>query len=281
MRRGVMKIPPVPGKAPSARVESRGALLASALALAILAHMLMPSHRATAAPSDSLPEGPIVEVKVVGNNSVTIEQVRAKIHSRPGSTLSQRRIDADIQELLATKWFSDVRPYYDKSPDGKGYILTFVVTELPVLKSVEFRGMKGLKLKEVEQRTGLKKGNRADADRTRLAPAQIKSMYTEKGYDTAEVKLLEGGNRGDTRVVIQIFEGEKHLVRSTDFKGNVFASDATLRTKITSRRAIFGWFGKFQRDNLDEDVRQLTEYYQGQGFFEVRVVPVTKSRSGL
>ena len=95
--------------------------------------------------------------------------------------------------------------------------------------------MTKLKLKDVEEATSLKKGNRADAMGTQLALGQIKRLYEEKGYPMAEVALVEGGQPGDTKVVIGVFEGPQHYVRSIDFKGNVFATDAQLKTKITSR----------------------------------------------
>ncbi len=148
---------------------------------------------------------------------------------------------------------------------------------MPVLKVVEFRGRKGVPLKEIEENTDLKVGNRADPTKTRLALGQIQRLYQEKGYELAEVKLVEGGNVGDVKVVFQIFEGPKFKIASIDFKGNIFASDAQLWTKITSRKPILGLVGgKYHRDMLDEDKRKLMDYYQSHGFFEVKVTPVTR-----
>ena len=153
---------------------------------------------------------------------------------------------------------------------------------MPVLSHVEFLGRSGVKLKEIEEATGLKKGARADAMRARLAVEQILNLYHDKGYDLAEVKLVEGGKDGDTRVVIRIFEGPWHKVGSIDFEGNTFASDATLETKITSRSRLLGLFrGKYHRDDLEEDARKLRDYYQGLGFFDVKVTPVTRPGSTL
>ena len=180
-----------------------------------------------------------------GQRHVTTEQVRAKLLSRPGHPLDQRQVEADLKTLIATKWFSDVTPYYEPDPKGKGYILTFSVKEMPVLTHVEFRGRSKIKLKDIEETTGLKKGARADAARTRLAVGQIQRLYAEKGYDMAEVYLLEGGNRGDTRVVIQIFEGPWHKISRIEFEGNIFATDATLRTKITSKTTLLGLRGHY------------------------------------
>ena len=227
---------------------------------------------------DRLPEGMVTELRIEGNVSIPTEKIRAKLLSRTGQPLDQQKVEADLKTLMATKEFSDVREYYEESPPKSGkYILIFRVREMPVLKHVEFRGRKGIPLKELEDNTDLKVGHRADPTKTRLALGQIQRLYQEKGYELAEVKLVEGGNIGDRKVVFQIFEGPKFKIASVDFKGNTFASDAQLWTKITSRKPILGLVGgKYHRDMLEEDKRKLTDYYQAQGFFEVKVTPVTR-----
>ena len=188
---------------------------------------------------------------------------------------------------MATKWFSEVTPYYSPDPNGQGYILTFAVVERPTLTYVEFKGLsKGwamgkVSLKDIEEATGLKKGNRADPAKTRIAVGQIQRLYVEKGYDDAEVQLIEGGNIGDTRVVISIFEGEKHQVGAIDFEGNEFATDATLRLQVVTKTKLLIFGGRYVRDILDEDRRKLIEYYQGQGFYDVKVTPVTETGRSL
>ncbi|MGE3820827.1 MAG: POTRA domain-containing protein, partial [Isosphaeraceae bacterium] len=283
MTRGEQQTPPAPRRARAGRSAARTRLLACPTLLALLLPLAPPVQ--ASAQRDGLPEGTISEVRVEGNVTVTAEQVRAKLRSRRGSPLDARLIDSDVRALMAQKWFSDISPEYlrdTRDPSHKSYILIFSVKEMPVLSHVEFRGMKALKLKEVEESTGLKKGARADSTRTRLAVGQIKRLYEEKGYELAEVKLLEGGETGDTRVVIGVFEGPMHHVASVDFQGNTFVSDAVLLTKIGSRPRLLGLIGgKYHRDVLEEDVRKLKEYYQSQGFMEVEVTPVTRSGSSL
>lgn len=240
---------------------------------------------ARAAKNGGLPEGTISEVKIEGNNSVTSERVRAKLLSKVGGPLDAQTISTDISSLMNEKWFSNVETFYEvdkRDASGKSYVLIFTVKEMPMLAHVEFRGRKAIKLKEIEELTGLKKGNRADVTRTHLAVGQIKRLYEEKGYETAEVRLIEGGNPGDTKVVIGIFEGPKFVVESIDFKGNLFATDAQLRSKITSRTRLFGLIGgKYNRDALEEDVRKIRDYFKDQGYFEVQVEPVTRRGSAL
>ena len=257
-------------------------------ALAMLALLIadpfgLLSIRSHAQQTDRLPEGTVSEVRIEGNASIPSEKVRAKILSRAGQPLDQQKVDADIKSLMASKWFTDVSSHYQESPPKSGkYILIFRVREMPVLRIVEFRGRKAVSLKEIEENTDLKVGHRSDPTKTRLALGQIQRLYQEKGYELVEVKLIEGGNVGDTKVIFQIFEGPKFKIASVDFKGNVFASDAQLWTKITSRRPILGLVGgKYHRDMLEEDARKLREYYQSQGFFEVKVTPITRATKGI
>jgi hypothetical protein len=69
----------------------------------------------------------------------------------------------------------------------------------------------------------------------------------------------------------------KLQVGRIDFTGNHFASGATLKTHIATRKPIVGLFGRDNTDMLDEDKHKLMDYYQSQGFFEVQVTPVTQS----
>jgi beta-lactamase regulating signal transducer with metallopeptidase domain len=149
----------------------------------------------------------------------------------------------------------------------------------PVLTHVEFRGRKSIRQKELEDTTGLKVGSRADATHTRNALGQILRLYQDKGYDLAEFNLLEGGNPGETKVVIQIFEGPKVKIGSINFVGNEFASSGILRTHLATRKPIPGLLGKYHRDMLEDDKQKLVEFYQSHGFFEVKVTPVTRAGS--
>jgi outer membrane protein insertion porin family len=258
-----------------ARLRRALGLAAVAVAVALVLHVDAPE---AAAQLGKLPEGPVAEVRFEGNATIPPEKIKARLLSKAGQPFDAQKIDADVKSLMRTNWFSQVDAYFDESPPKSGkYALIFSVREMPVLTHVEFRGRKKIRLKEIEDTTGLKKGNRADYMRTRNAVHSIYRLYKEKGYDLAEVELVEGGNPGDTKVVMQIFEGDKVKVGSIHFVGCQFATEAMLRTHITTRSPIFGLFGRYQEGMLDEDKQKLIDYYQGLGFFEAKVTPVTRS----
>ena len=65
---------------------------------------------------------------------------------------------------------------------------------------------------------------------------------------------------------------------SIHFEGNTFASAATLRTHIGTRKSILGLFGKYHAELLEDDRQKLVDYYYANGFFEAKVSPVTRSQ---
>jgi outer membrane protein insertion porin family len=250
------------------------------LAYASVVLFLASEFRSALAAVERFPEGTISKIEFEGNATITSDKIKSKLLSQVGKPLNQDKVEADLKTLMGTKWFADVTYHIDESPPGSGkYALIWVVREMTLLTKVEFRGRKAIRLKEIEDSTSLKAGNRADPARTWLAVSQILRLYQEKGYDLASVTLLEGGNAGDTKIVIEIFEGPKLKVGSIDFVGNKFASDATLRTHITTRQPILGLFGKYRRDMLEDDKQKLIDYYFANGFFEAKVSPVTRSGS--
>ena len=229
-----------------------------------------------------LPEGTILDIQIEGNQSVGTEEVLRKLASRVGRPLERKLIEKDIRALLESQWFSDVQPFYDKSEKGDGYVLIFKVREMPLVGKVEYRGRKGLKLSKLEEVTGIKAGGRADAIKARLGVAALERLYHEKGYQKANVELLAGDKPEDKDVIYEIFEGPKFTVSHVDFLGNTYASDAVLRTKISSKPPKLGLIGgSFSREDMEEDARKLREYYQGQGFFEIAISAVDEPGSDL
>jgi outer membrane protein insertion porin family len=229
------------------------------------------------------------EVRIQGNVEIETAAIRGKLLSRAGSPFEQNKVNTDIKSLYKSGWFSNVAFRCYEEPPGSGkLILVFTVRENPVIKQIEYRGRKRSSLgmyvigqKELDESTGLKVGSRADAMKAIQARATIQRLYIEKGYDLAEVRLLEGGKVGDTRVIFEIFEGPKHTVGPIAFEGNTFVSDGVLRTKIKSKRPILGIGGVFHQDVLEKDKEDLTQYYQDQGFYEAKVMPVTRPGKNL
>ena len=259
------------GGAPTRRLGRRPfASFAPALAL-LLAALAPPRHASAKLDVEGLN---IVEIRVLGNTTIPLEKVRQHIQSKEGRPFSERTAEGDRHRLAQAKMFDiDTLKYYtDLDKKRNGVVLTFVVEEMRKVAEIEFRGAQKIKVKELEERSGLKKNGHADHIKAMLAEKELQRLYEEKGYFYAEVKLIEGGKADDRRIVFQIFEGPKCSINEVRFEGNSFIPESTLKTKISSRRKLLGLIpGKFRSEDIEEDAKKLRDYYQGLGFFASKV----------
>jgi outer membrane protein insertion porin family len=263
------------GTARRARYSAPLALIAT---LALVA-AVVPTRDASAA--IDYQGAKIVEIRFEGLESIPVENVRRHIQSREGRAYQNATVDGDLKRLNATRMFENVRVFKLEDKARGGIILIFHFTrENTKLDEVKFVGATKIKVKELEEKTRLKKGAPADPVTVMLAERALTDLYEEKGYLFAEVKAVEGLNRGDRRVVFEIFEGKKCKISSVSFEGNSFVPSNTLMTKITSRRKLWGLLeGKYDPQDIDADVHKLHDYYEGLGFFAAKVSVVKRMGS--
>ena len=217
---------------------------------------------------------PIARIVVEGNTTIAPEEIESKIRVRAGRAVTREQIRQDVKALYDTRWFFSVETRYRRDKDG--LVLVFRVTERPVLKSVAFKGNKGIKSKTLTSLTGLVSGGAFDVSLNREACRRIEAHYHEKGYVYATVELEKGNDRDDREVVFLINEGPKVRVTSINFRGNAFINDAMLKLKVKSsaRKLWLIDFGnKFDPANIPEDVQGLKDYYTSLGFFDVEITP--------
>jgi outer membrane protein insertion porin family len=224
----------------------------------------------------------IVEIQFEGLQTIPREKVLRHIQSKEGRAYDNSTIDGDLKRLEATRMFEKVRVFKKEDKARGGVIIIFHFTrENPELTEVKFIGAKAIKIKDLEEKTGLKKGSRADPIIVMMAKESIARLYEEKGYWYAEVKIIEGANYTDRRAVFEIFEGKKCAISSVSFEGNEFVPSSTLMTKITSKRKWLGlWPGKYDPEDIESDVHKLREYYESLGYFAAKVAVVKRMGSG-
>ena len=215
---------------------------------------------------------PIVAIRIEGNTTIPATVIKRNINTQLGRAADQRQIKEDLRALYATRWFFSVEPRYRYSKQG--LVLVFRVVERPVIRTVEFRGNGRIKDKYLQALTGLDKGSPYDVGANRESVRRIKEHYREKGFPFAKVKLLKGDSPDDREVIFEIEEGNKVVVKRTKFTGNKSFRDALLRTKLRTKRALFGFTfigGKYNPDTIADDIASLTDYYHSLGYFDVKI----------
>jgi outer membrane protein assembly complex protein YaeT len=226
----------------------------------------------TLPPPRPLDQAFVADVKVQGNRNTPAQRIFNTVRTRANTPYSQATVNEDIRKLSETGLFANVWVKTDPRPDGSIEV-TFVVAERAGrVEDIVYQGAKHLKPDDLKTLTGIRKGEPMVPWRNQQACRLILEKYYEQGRPLATVRLLEGANDSDNRVVFDISEGPKVKVADIDFTGNTFVSKAVLQTKLKSSKKILGLLGgKFSPILADLDVTTLEEYYKSFGFHDTRV----------
>lgn len=212
----------------------------------------------------------VVDVRVEGNQTVASQAIFSQVKTRAGRPFDPRLVQSDVRRLMSKSWFLDVQPRYQKVADG--VIVVFRVAERPTLRYVQYVGNRKIKDKHLTKQTGLKYGDALDPYAIEEGRRKIEEYYHEKGFNDVQVTVWEGLKPTDLGAIYVINEGQKQKVKGINFKGNTIASGGRLKTQIRTKKAFLGFFkGEVNREQVDQDVDRLTDYYRSLGFFEAKV----------
>ena len=255
------------------RRDRRSWAALAAAALAVAAVLTSPTRSAAA----DNPSGKLIsEVIPVGNRVRTPEQIRAQMHSRPGVAYEEATVQEDVRRLHATKWFvpGGVQIYTRDDPGGRVAVLVYVNELNSVVEDVQYVGAEHMSKTELQNLSGVRKGEPMNPLANELGRLAIQRKYQEEGRYFASVELIEGKKPSDRRVIYHVVEGPKVKVAGIDFRGVEKANTARLRTQLATKRELAGFLGgTFNPMSMDVDRQKLIEYYEALGYLDVRVEP--------
>jgi outer membrane protein insertion porin family len=213
----------------------------------------------------------IKEVIVKGNHRIPTHHLTRNMGTRAGRYFDPDRLQEDVDRLWRTPDISRVNgPFLDHTPEG--VVITIEVFERSVINGIKFVGNRGLTDRKLLKESGLEVGAPIDVYQVRMARSRIEELYKSKGFPRTQVEVLEGSEANDADVVFLIHEDQKQRIWKADFEGNQIASDARLRSFIESKPGYFKVFGGLvRRDEIDQDLVRLTNYYRSLGFFNARI----------
>ncbi|MEM7457193.1 MAG: POTRA domain-containing protein [Planctomycetota bacterium] len=213
----------------------------------------------------------VADVVITGNQLLETHHIMRNIRTRPGRYFDPDRLQEDVDRLYRLPEIRRINgPYIERSPNG--IIVKMEVLERNRVRQVDFVGNRGITDRALQKETGLEDGAPLDIHQIRMARARIEEFYKEKGYPRTQVEILEGDQPEDANVVFLIHEDQRQRFWQAEFEGNSFATDSRLRTFIQSKPGVLKVFGGLvNRDEIEQDVIRLTNYYRKFGFFNARI----------
>jgi len=261
-------------------------------------------HLAGALPRALAQQAVVQRIEFVGNRRIRSDTLKAKIFTREGDVYNEETLRRDFQALWNTQYFEDIKLEVEDSPDRpNAKIIVFNVQERPVIRRIEYKGIKSVSESDIlerfkDRKVGLSMESQFDPTRIKKAEVVLKELLGEHGRQFAVVKptyeRIAGVNA--VRLIFNIDEGPKVKVGKILIEGNKAFSDRKIIRSMRHSRpyAIPLWLFTVPVGSKTYDRRKLAEdlevgirgLYQDHGYFQVLVKdPVTQiqdvNRAGL
>ena len=212
-------------------------------------------------------------IEIDGNKRITNETIRVFGDIILNEDYNPERLNNILLNLYETNFFSNVEVKISNN------ILSINVVENPVIRKLEFKGIKSKKFKEkILEIITLKEKTSFVENEFENDLKKIKVAFTNSGYYFVEVEAFKKeGNNNTIDLIYEIDLGPKSRIKKIVFLGDKIFKDSKLRSIITSEESR-PWKFISQKKYLNEkiiqlDVRLLEQFYKNTGYYEVSVFP--------
>ncbi len=241
------------------------------------------------------PAGPAVAENVIetiqfrGARRVPQDTLRALIFSKVGDFYNEDTLRRDFVALWNTSRFDDIK--LEREPgDRGGIVITFVVTERPVVRDIKYEGAKSVTTSDIldrfkERKVGLVVESMYDPNKVNRAAVVLKELLAEHGRQFATVKPeLRRIPPSSLEVIFNVDEGPKVKVGEIKILGNnVFSRRDVIRAMknlhpVGIPHSIFleELFAKtYDSTKLEEDKERIRDEYQKKGYFTAKTLQET------
>ena len=224
-------------------------------------------------PADSSSRS-IAQIVIGGNDRVEEEAIRVYVKSMIGEPLNEEQVDRDVRAIYSMGFFKNVEA---RVTEDKGRtVLTYWVSERPLLREVRVEGQKALSKDEIENKLKVHPRTILNPVKIRRGIEEVKKEYEKKGLLDAEITYrTEQNESGDVILTFTVTENERIKVKDLIFEGNKALTSAQLSSVIQTRKknflSRFMNTGVLNNDALKTDVERITAFYYDNGYINVRV----------
>jgi outer membrane protein insertion porin family len=233
-----------------------------------------------AAQEPQLAGEPIAAVEFQGLRTLSEETVRYYLGLEVGQTFDPVQLDANIHSLWERDLIDDIT--VEAAPTANGIHVTLRIVERPVLRSIEYEGLKKVGRTDLQERIDreqirVREGSPLDLGELERLSKTLRELYEEKGYRFAEITYaMEEVSVGERRVRFTIDEGDKVKIGNIDFDGNTVFRDVRLRLTMRKTKETGLVSRLMKRDiynpaTLQEDLGKLRDLYRERGYKNVTI----------
>jgi outer membrane protein insertion porin family len=197
--------------------------------------------------------------------------ILGRVRSAVGAPFNPSQASEDLRSIFNLGFFDDVQLRVEDFEGGVK--VTYVVTERPFVRDVEFVGNSKLTVSELQDKIELKLGSVYNPVEVQKAREKLKETYEDEGYFEVQISPeVEKFGDGDVKVVFTVNEGRRITIDKIVFRGNRGLKDKEIKAVMaTQERQYFILRGTVQRQKLEEDIERIVGVYQDHGYVQMRV----------
>ncbi len=225
-----------------------------------------------------------------GARRVRADTLQAQIFSKKGDRYDEDTLHRDFMALWNTGRFDDIR--IEREPGRDGWIVTFVIVERPVVRSINYVGNKSMSQSDIldrfkERKVGLVVESQYDPNKIQRAKNVLVEMEAERGHQYAKVDAqVHRVPPSSLELTFKIDEGPKVKVGNIEIEGNKDLSSRDVIRAMKNSHPIGiphsilfeNLFAKtYDSTKLDEDRSRVQVFFQEHGYFTARVSDVNVS----
>jgi len=255
----------------------RGLLLIIVSGLVLL-HSISAPRTAHAQQNQRLVES----VDIRNNRRLRKDDILYYVQTRAGDPFNEQQVQRDLQAILALGFFDKTATRVVTEEGARGGVnVIFEVTELPIIRDLQFEGLKSVAESDVlkafrERRVGVSKESIYDPVKVRNAIRVLKELLAAHGHPNATIeRRLDEVSATSTALTFVVNEGERVRVVEIQFEGNQVFSDGKLRgaMKLVKEAGLLTRFrGQdiLDREKLEYDLRHVDNYMRSKGYLQAR-----------
>jgi outer membrane protein insertion porin family len=224
----------------------------------------------------------VENVDIIGNRRLRKDDIIYYIQTRPGDTYNPDQVARDLQTILSLGFFDKVgtRVTEEVGPRG-GVNITFIVVELPIIRDIQFEGLKSVSESDVlktfrERRVGVSKEAIEDPVKVRNATRVLKELLAAKGHPNATINVnREQVSATSIAITFEVNEGARVRIAEIRFEGSKVFKSGKLRDQMNYVKEA-GLISRFReldildRAKLDYDLHRVDNYMKSKGYLQAR-----------
>ena len=213
-----------------------------------------------------------------GNRIIETPLILSHIRLKPGAVYSGKAAHSDVRHLFSLGFFDDIQVI--RRPSPKGLHIVYSLKERAHIGAVTFEGNENISTEDLKELSLLKEHSFLNFALLKETSEAFKKAYREKGFYLVKISHRTEkipGPRAGLRLILQIEEGKKLLIKRINFIGNIKISSQELKAfMLTKERDLFSFLGSsgiYRKELIERDRQALEYYYRDQGYLNVRVDP--------